>query len=116
MLWRGVGESGAVVVSRPVLTHLAAVLNDPDALEVEDMLALCKHILPLAKAKSMYYSAEEMGIAYILAECYQANGDYKSAAQTMARVDLETQHNKNLTAAQKCRWHVDTAMFFLGSW
>lgn len=71
-----------------------------------------------ATVKILQENAEEYAYAImkalsLVAQTYQADGEYKRAAQTLNGFKFEQFRTLQVTGAEKLAWHVDTAEFWL---
>jgi COP9 signalosome complex subunit 4 len=102
-----------------LLSHLVLLLADPegkldDPMDVDDLLPLLKSLVDLIRPKADDAPDALMNALELLAQCHQANKDYKSAAYTLSSFKFdEFKAKSSATAEQRAKWFVRTAEFFL---
>jgi len=109
-------QYGRTYIVPDMLNHLIKLIADPegkneDPMDVDDMLPLMQQLVDLIRPKVDDLRDALMNALELLAQCHQANGDFKSAAYALSSFKFDDK--QNCSAEHRVRWYVQTAEFFL---
>jgi len=115
----GAEQYGRTYIVPDLLNHLILLLSDPegaleDPMDVDDLLPLMKSLVDLIRPKAEDVPDALMNALELLAQCHQANKDYKAAAYTLSSFKFDDFKSKcSASAEHRAKWFVRTAEFFL---